>query len=322
MLRILAVMAVAAATAWGAYWFVGARALDRAVTGALADHPEFVAESHRVRGFPNRFDLTLTAPRLQSGPVSWQAPFLQVFALSYRPHHVIVVFPHDQQLHLYGQSALLNSSDARASLVMTPGLALALERLALVVQEPRLQIGGANHAADALRLASRTDDPRRHEIVLEVEAAFPDPAFMDALDPGGHWPRRFDVLRLEGQALFDRPLDREAFDTALPRPVAVELTGGRLAFAGVDLQARGTVEPDAMGRLSGQVALTVTGWPALLERLAASGLIDADQAGFLRPMLSGMADPEAPDRIDLSLELREGAVAFGPVVLARLPPLF
>ncbi len=322
MLRFLAILAVAAAAAWGTYWFVGARALDRTVTQLLGGHPLVAAEAHRVRGFPNRFDLTLDEPRLRTEAVSWQAAFLQVFALSYRPHHVIVVFPHDQQAVVAGQSATLHAEDARASLVMTPGLTLPLERMALVALGPRLQIAGASHAADALRIASRSNDPRQHEAVIEIETAFPDPALMNALDPGAHWPRRFDVLRLEAQAQFDRPFDRAALAGALPRPVAVRLTGARIAFEGVDLRAEGAVEPDAAGRLAGPVTLTVTGWPALLTRLTEAGLVDDDQAGFLRPMLAGMADPETPDRVELPLTLRDGVVAVGPVTLVRLPPLF
>lgn len=322
MLRILLTLAVIATAAWGGYWFVGARALDRTVTQLLTDHPVLTAEEHVIRGFPNRFDLTLTAPRIQSGSLAWQAPFLQVFALSYRPHHLIVVFPNDQQASVPGQTAVLHSEDARASLVMTPELALPLERSALVVQAPRLQLDGATHHAETLRIASRANDARLHDAVIEIEAAFPDPAMMAQIDPGNHWPRRYDILRLEGEVQLDRPLDRQALVGTLPRPVAVRFTGARLAFDGVDLRVAGDVEPDELGRLSGPVRLTVTGWPALLERLADAGMIDANQAGFLRPMLAGMADPETPEAIELDLSLRDGALTIGPVTLLRLPPLF
>jgi hypothetical protein len=101
----------------------------------------------------------------------------------------------------------------------------------------------ANHTAEAARIASRSDDARLHDAVIEIERVFPDPAFMDALDPGAHLPRRFDVLRLDAQVLFDQPLDRAALAGPLPRPVAMQLTGGRVRFEGVDIVARGTVEP-------------------------------------------------------------------------------
>jgi hypothetical protein len=322
MLRFLAILAIAAATAWGAYWFVGARALDRTVTRLLADHPAVAVQTHSIQGFPNRFDLTLTQPQLHAGTLRWQAPFVQILALSYRPHHVIVVFPHDQQASVAGREMALHSRNARASLVATPGLTLPLERSVLVVEGPQLDIDGATHLADAVRVASRALDPRLHEAVIEIETVIPDPTLMERLDPESHWPRRFEVLRLEGRVQFDRPLDRAALAGTLPRPTAVLLTGARMRFDDIDLVAEGVVEPDDAGRLNGPVTLTVTGWPALLQRLAEAGMIDSDQAGFLRPMLAGMADPQSPERIELALTLRDGALAVGPVTLARLPPLF
>ena len=322
MLRILLALAVAAAAAWGGYWFVGARALDQTIAQLLQDHPVLSVDDHVVRGFPNRFDLTLTAPRLEAEALAWQGPFLQVFALSYRPHHLIVVLPNDQQARMGETLITLQAADTRASLVMTPSLTLPLERLALVMQSPLLQIGTDSHRADALRIATRSTDPRLHEAVIEIETGFPDPDWMDRLDPAGAWPRRYDIVRLEGQVQFDRPLDRTALEAPLIRPTAVELTGGRLAFDGIDLRATGAVELDEAGRLSGPVTLTVAGWPELLERLTSSGTVDAEQAGFLRGMLSGMADPATPETVELPMTLRDGALAMGPVVLLRMPPLF
>jgi hypothetical protein len=322
VLRILALVAIVAAAAWGAYWFVGARALDRTVAQLLADNPAVTAEAHSVQGFPNRFDLTLTRPQLQAGSLQWQAPFVQVLALSYRPNHVIMVFPHDQQASINGHQAMLHSANARASLVAARDVDLPLERVVLVLQNPQLQFDGATHQAEAVRAASRAVDAQLHEAVVEIDSALPDPALMAALDPEGNWPRRFDVLRLEAEVRFDRPLSRLALAGPLPRVTSVLLTNARMHFEGVDIVATGQVEPDAAGRLSGPVTLTVTGWPALLQRLAASGLIDPDQAGFLRPMLASMAAPDSPDRIEIELTLRDGALAAGPLTLARVPPLF
>lgn len=321
MLRVLAIVAVVAAAAWGAYWLVGARALDRTVARMLAENPAVSAQDYSIRGFPRRFELTLTGPRFRQGGLVWQAPFMQVLAPAYRPHHVIVVLPEEQQVSLAGREAVLVSRDARANLVAAPDLALPLERMVLVLDAPQLQIDGASHAAGTVRAASRALDARLHETVIEIEAARPDPGMMDLLDPGGHWPRQFEVARLAAQVQFDRPLDRAALAGPLPRPNAVMLTGARLRAEGMDIVAEGSVEPDEAGRLSGPVTLRITGWPALLERLTASGVIGPDQAGFLRPILAGMAGRDDPATIELSLTLRAGAVTLGPVTLARLPPL-
>ncbi len=83
-MRALVIVIGLAALLWSGYWLIGAsRAtkgtrdwLDaRSVDGWMAG-----AADIRTRGFPNRFDTTLTEPRLAlpSGQAVWSAPFLQI----------------------------------------------------------------------------------------------------------------------------------------------------------------------------------------------------------------------------------------------------
>ncbi|MCC5971927.1 MAG: DUF2125 domain-containing protein [Pararhodobacter sp.] len=315
-------VAVIATLGWGGYWFVGARAMDRTVERVLAGNPAFSAASHSVLGFPNRFDLTLNEPRVEQGGMAWRAPFVQFFALSYRLNHVIAVFAHDQQFSLLGQEMSLHTEDMRASLVMAPGLALALERFALVAEAPALQSAGETHRADAARLATRAQDSHRHQAVIEVERAFPDPARMAAIDPAGHWPRRFDVLRLEAELEFDRPLDRHVLEGAEPRLVGLALTGARVVFDGVSITATGRLSPDARGNLSGEAVLTVTGWRELMQRARESGLMPAEHDTLATMALQSMTDPDNPERLEAPFVMRDGDVMLGPLVLGSVPPLF
>ena len=65
-MRTLTVLVVAVMVLWGGYWFVGARALDAAVTqwadGLPAQGTEASYTDISVQGFPNRFDLTIADP--------------------------------------------------------------------------------------------------------------------------------------------------------------------------------------------------------------------------------------------------------------------
>lgn len=315
-------LAVLGTALWGGYWFVGATALRQGVAQALAaPRAPLRAQDHSVRGFPNRFDLTLTEPRLTDGPLRWSAPFVQIFALSYRPHHVIAVFPPQQRLDVAGLTALITARDARASAVMRPTERLALDRAALVAEAPGLEIDGARHSADALRLALRPGADGRYEAVAEVEAAFPAPALLAGLDPAGVWPRRFDLLRLEGELRFDRPLDIDAFRGPPPRLVTSALTGLRIAFEGVDLQATGRVEPGPGDLPEGELALTIDGWRELARRLTLAGILTPEATAWVEFAAPGLARPEAPEIIDLPLRLEGGFLRLGPLVLAELPRL-
>ena len=318
-MRILLALAVLATLGWGGFWVVGARALDRAVGATLQGNPGFAASDHQVRGFPNRFDLTLTEPRLTLPDIAWQAPFVQLFALSYRPHHLIAVFPHDQGFTVQGIDGTLTTTDMRASLVMRPETTLPLERAALVAQGPSLNLGGLTHQADVLRLASRPLAADRHELAMEAEVLFLDPALWALLDPSGQFPRRIDALRLQGEVALSAPLDRRLLDGALPALSDLVLTGLSASWEGVDIAITGDLRADPAGRATGDVVVAITGWPRLLAQLQATGT-------ELPPMaiaaLRAMADPATPERVEVPLRLRAGLVQLGAFSLLELPPLF
>jgi len=318
-MRILLALAILASLGWGGYWFVGARALDQAVGATLRGNAALSATEHRVRGFPNRFDLTVTEPRITAPGATWQAPFVQIFALSYRPNHLIAVFPNDQGFSLAGIAGTLGTADLRASLVMRPETALPLDRTALVAEQPALDFAGMVQRADVLRFASRALAPERHELALEAEVLFLDPALWALVDPSGQFPRRIDALRLQGEVELSAPLDRNLLEGASPQLADLVLTGLSASWEGVDIAITGQVRADPAGRATGDVVVAITGWPALLAQLRASGI---EVPPMLAAGLSAMADPATPERVEVPLRLRAGLVQLGAFSLLELPPLF
>lgn len=321
-MRILALIAVLAALAWGGYWVVGARALDRGIAEALQRVPEFSAESHTVRGFPNRFDVTLDEPRFASGGLGWSAPFVQVFALTYKPHHLLTVFAHDQRLEFGGLEALLHSDDLRASLVMQPSLDLPLDRFTLVGEAVELQLDGTTHRAAGLRTASRRITPREHDLVVLAETVLPDAALMERLDPQGLWPRRFDVLRLDARAVLDRPLDRHVATGEQPRVTEFALTGAQVFYDETQITATGALIPGPDGLLSGEIALSVLGWRDLMRRARDAGLMPAEHDALVAMALQGLVSHDDPERIEAAFSVTDGMIRMGPITLGQLPPLF
>ena len=140
-MRLLLVIVISLGAAWGSFWVWGARALEQGVVQGLADLSagDMTAEydALAVRGFPNRFDLTLERPRLRSETLGFalQAPFSQTLALSYRPNSVIAVWPHDQTLELGQSRFTLRSKDLRASVTLGLAANLPLDHMVLVGQE-------------------------------------------------------------------------------------------------------------------------------------------------------------------------------------------
>ena len=321
-MRGLAILALVLTLGWCGYWFVGARALDRGIGSALTRVSQVSAASHRILGFPNRFDVTFDAPRVVADGVDWSAPFVQIFALSYRLNHVIAVFANDQALRIRGQDFTLHSADLRASVVMEAGLDLPLDRVSLVGEALELSTDGQTHRAGALRAASRRIAPQDHELAIEVEALFPDAALLRRLDPQELWPRRFDRLRLSAVARTDRPLDRHLVDGAPPRLQTLTLTGARVAWEGIDITATGALEPGPRGLLSGEVSVVITGWQALLAQARAAGALTGTEDPMTALVLNSLATPGNPDRVEAAFALVDGEIWLGPLSLGRVPALW
>ncbi len=336
---ILLALAVGAVALWGGYWALGARAYLAAVDRALSDqNPQAPvrAAGRSLAGFPNRFDLTLFSPRLAFGGIEWTGAFLQVFALSYRPHHVIVVFPREHFLRLNGQTWGVSTADARASLVAEPSLRLPLERAVLVFRAPKVLDPAGRLFAEATnaRAGLRRLEPLRYDLAVEIstlELAFlsvlPRPAAGGSanpapLDPAADlaaWPRILELVRLEGDVVLDRPLDRTVL---LERPPEFTLVVKemRVHAGAFDFALSGTLVVDGKAPPAGTLTLSLSPWPEILRLLLDVGVLRPDGFRILDRLARELADRDAPERLSLPIRVEAGRVKLGPIVLFALEP--
>ena len=122
-MRFLLSITFLGAALWAGYWYLGSGGAETAIrqwfdqrrtAGWTAEFSDM-----QVIGFPSRFDTTFTDISL-ADPVTgyaWDAPFFQVLSLSYRPNHVIAVWPEEQQIKTPAGSYQIQSQKARASLI-------------------------------------------------------------------------------------------------------------------------------------------------------------------------------------------------------------
>lgn len=317
-MRKLVFMVLIFAAAYGGYWFAGSRALLAGVQAVLADLQAQGRMTHQgvsLRGFPSRFDLTLDEPALMADGLAWSAPFVQVFALSYRPNRIIAVWPHQQTLAVAGQVIALENRDMRASAAFGAQAALPFDHAQLVVTAPVAASDlGWRLAADVLRLAAQVqDDPRVQRIGAEALSIT-----LDGLDPA--LPRTLDRAHLDATVTIDAPLDRHL--AAPPRPVAVEIATASLAAGHLALDAQGRVDIAPDGSLAGRIEVTAQGWRAMLAMARDTGLLPAQEAANLERMLDGLARAGAdPDRVTLPFTLDAGRVYLGAFPLGAAPRL-
>jgi hypothetical protein len=329
MIRPLIAVVVLAALGWSIYWVVGARALDRQVEAWLEERRAegWVAEAvdTAVRGYPNRFDLSLTGLELadpETG-LAWSAPFFQVLSLSYRPSHIIAVWPEEQTVSSPFEHISVTSDDIRGSLRLRDTASLALEDATFVADAVTLR-SDAGWTADldtgrlAARLAPATDST--YEIGIEALGLIPPESA--GFDVAGALPDEIEVLRLDAEVAFTSPWDRAAIEVARPQPTAIDVREIRATWGRLDLRAAGELAVSPEGFPEGQLAVKAVNWREILAVGVASGTVPERLASTIESALQTLAGASgSPDTLDATLSFRNGRVFYGILPLGSAPVL-
>nr|WP_239113547.1 DUF2125 domain-containing protein [Shimia biformata] len=323
------VLIIVLALGWAGYWVFGAQALKGAWSQWFADRTEngWVAEVDelKVAGFPNRFDVTfdgldLADPR--SG-LAWSAPFFQIFALSYRPNHVIAVWPHEQTIAIPGQRVSVDSGDMRASLVLGDKTSLPLERMNFVTETPVLTSdAGWQSAAETVNVALHRQEPAQSTYRLAVTATgYTPPAFLREASSTA-LPHSLSSLELDMTTTFNAPWDRFAVERARPQPTRINLDKAQATWGELHLAAAGTVDVDASGYPVGEVTVRLTNWREMVALARASGqvpegVMDGVEKGL--ELLAGLSGNS--QTLDVPLTFKNGRIWIAIVPLGAAPRL-
>lgn len=326
-MRLLTVIAGVLALSYGGYWLLASRSVEAAVRAEvdrLSAAGLASAAEVRLEGFPSRFDLTFEAPEVvdRSGLTGWRAPFLQVFALAYRPNHVIVVWPDEQEVMVAGLPLAVTSSEMRASAVVA-GTDVALDHMTYVAKDLRLAPpDGAGIGLGEARLATRRAPGLNngHDLGVALLGLVPDPAIRAVLDPGGTLPESLEWLRLDAGLAFDRPINRSAGARGGPKLTAVDLREVSLRWGPLALEGKGRVAADSAGLAEGQIDLVARDWRRLVALAAQAGMVKPELAPTFEAMLEQIdaADGD-PDALRAPLVWKDGRTRLGPIPLGPAP---
>lgn len=315
---------------WSGYWVVGSRAALNAVQDWVANAPSqgmnIKTGDITLRGYPNRFDLTLASPEYADAVSgwSWSAPFVQVLALSYQPWKAIVALPNAQTVSRPGESIGITSDRLRASISVFPQAALGLENIIMEGDTVALTsdlgwTGSAQRAVAALRQVEGL--PASYEFGLQVDGLQPDADFVNALAAGSDLPGVMDSVTADVIIALTVPLDRNAAKVR-PQVDGVEVKTVLLVWGPLKLQAEGSLLPDDQGLASGRIDIRVTNWKNLVPLMVASGAVKPELSQTAGNMLAALAaqSPD-PDVLALPLTLADGWMTLGPFPLGPAPRL-
>lgn len=325
-MRALLWIAVLLMGLWSGYWFVGKSAVEEAVQrfidNAKAQGLTIEDEGRTVAGFPNRFDLTISAPKLYDGQSGWgwQADFLQIFSLSYKPWHLIAAFAPEQELTTPFQRIKVSSTKLQASLVAKPNAALDLQRTNVIgtglafASEQGWQIG-----LEELRFATRLDETRRdtHEIGLDLMSLVPDPALAARVPD---LPATIDRLRLDAFVGLSGPINRY-LSQGSPRLTSIILREASVNWGALSIFSKGDLQV-IDGYPQGQIDVRMQGWRELVSLLVSMGAIKPEVAPTVERMLETLAVQSGdPETLTMPLTFSGGQMRLGPLPLGPAPRL-
>jgi len=333
-MRRLLVAVVVIAALWVGYWFGAAYLLARGAEGAFAaraEGPRLTQEGLAVTGFPTRFDLSVTEPRVTdaTGAAGWTAPSARVTTRAFAPWRAVLDLPERQTVTLPGQEITLNSSAMTATVAVTPGTTLPLDTTEVNVAGLTLD-SSAGWTVAVARILGETrraaGDPLTHDVTLEASSITPDVALRRRLATLSDLPELVDSAKLNAALTFSAPLDRNAAEMQ-PRLTALRLRDATLTWGRLVLSAQGQLAPDAEGRAEGRIDMVLQGWRDLVPVLVAAQLIKPEVAPTVTRALEvvalqgAAAGTPAPDRLELPLVLAEGWMRLGPIPLGPAPML-
>ena len=327
MKRLLFVI-IAAATLYGGYWFIGSNGAtasferwfeDRRAEGWVAEYSDL-----QTRGFPSRFDTTISDIALADPDtgVAYSAPFVQFFALSYKPEHIIAVWPNEQTFSSpYGKAAI-TSDDMRASLIVKKSASLALEKANFVTEnvQAKMDNGESYGASKALLAVERVaaSENSYHFGFDAKDVRIPQPAGIRL--EAGILPETLTYARTDVTATFNAPWDLSALQTARPQPTRIDVKLIEAKWGELELRLAGGFDVDSAGRANGQITIKAQNWRDILAISAATGAIPTQ---LVRPieqglsLLSGLSGNR--NTLDLPLTLDRGQMKLGPIPLGPAP---
>lgn len=121
-MRLLLILTSLLALIWSGYWIVFSVKLKSEVSDFLESYnseERLIDYSNiSIKGFPNRFDITVNELNIknENSKINWFLPYFQILSLSYKPNHLILVFPNTQILQNGKNKIIFNSNEMLASL--------------------------------------------------------------------------------------------------------------------------------------------------------------------------------------------------------------
>ena len=325
-MRPLLYLIVTLTLAWSGYWFVASSGTKaglvswfqaREIEGWQAEYSDL-----SVGGFPNRVDASFTEIALADPDtgLAWTAPFFQLLALSYRPNHVIAVWPNEQVISTPQEKLTVTSAKMQASLVVAPEVSLPVERSNFASESLAISSdAGWSMQSDSLRIAVRAVEGAEnlYDFAYQAEGVAP-PSFLRT----SVLPAKMSAMDLDMQVGFDRPWDLRALEDRRPQPTTLTIRTAKAAWGDLSFQMAADLTMDEVGSPTGEATLRLNNWRDMMAMLRESGQVASASLDTAEPVMALLASLSGSrDDIDVTLRFANGAALVGIIPIGTAPKL-
>ncbi|PUB17299.1 DUF2125 domain-containing protein [Yoonia sediminilitoris] len=324
-MKRLTLLVLIVSAIYSTYWFVGANTVEsRAVESialARSEGWDIAYDTIKTIGFPSRFDTTIDAPNVTPPDArwTWQAPFLQVFALSYQPNKIIAAFPNSQRLQLPTQKLSLTSDELRVSAGVRPNADLSFDALTTEGAGVSVSsdIGWSIALQNALIALRNTPDmDKSYDAYAQINNLSLPSEFLKQLNQGNNLPAKIDSITINSQLGLNQTLDRH---TKNPQLQSITLENAQIVWGTLSVRAEGRVDIDSTGVPTGRITLITQDWRTMIDILVSMGQVQPGIAETLRNMAGGLANDAGV--LELPVSFGNGFMSLGPIPLGPAPRL-
>ncbi|MBL4808167.1 MAG: DUF2125 domain-containing protein [Rhodobacteraceae bacterium] len=329
-MRWLIKLIVIAAIGWSGYWFIGARGQEQLLAVWLENNREagWTAETKTmgVTGFPNRFDTIITGLNLQD-PESgwgWVAEEFQIFALSYKPNHLIMAWPGLQTITTPEGNVTIEGSQMRGSVELGASTNLPLERLRFEGSEIVVStdmgwdgtILGANIA-----LFQVEGEPQRYRLGVDMAEISIPQKYMPLIVQLGQNSNLISRILASIYVDFDQQIDRNALTDGLPTWRNMDVDSVSVTWGRASLTITGSLTPADNGYIDGHLDFHVENWRMLFAAFRQMSNLRLSELASVETALNRVAQGT---NLDFTLRFENGKTLIGPMTIgpALINPFF
>lgn len=323
-MRALLSLIIVLSLGWAGYWFLASQGTraglslwfeERRAEGWQANYSDL-----SIQGFPNRVDASFTDVALADPDtgLAWAASFFQLLALSYKPNHVIAVWPNTQTLSTPSETLSIASEKMQASVVVSPEAHLPLERSNYVATALSVRSDqGWSLQADDIRAALHKQPTGNNAYQLAYQAAgVAPPNFLS----NGVLPAKMSAMEFDMEVDFDRAWDMRALSERRPQPTAIDLRLAKAEWGDLLFHMAADLDLDALGSPTGEATIRLKNWQKMIDLARASGQFGENSLAAAEQFIGILASTSgAREDLDVTLRFANGTTFLGIIPLGTAP---